>query len=62
MKKAKVFVIDVDGVLSTGQFYYSESGKAFKVFGPHDNDGIKMIKKKIEILFITADRRGFLNY
>ena len=29
----KVFILDVDGVLTTGQFFYSESGKVMKVFG-----------------------------
>ena len=55
----KIFVLDVDGVMTTGQFLYSEFGKAYKVFGPHDSDGLKMLKGKIDILFITADKRGF---
>jgi len=55
----KVFIIDVDGVMTTGQFFYSEKGKEYKIFGPHDNDGIKMIQEKIKILFISADKRGF---
>ncbi len=55
----KVFVLDVDGVMTTGQFLYSEFGKVYKVFGPHDADGLKMLKGKLDILFITADKRGF---
>ena len=55
----KKFFLDVDGVLSTGQFIYSEGGKMFKVFGPHDSDGLKMINEFIEIRFISADKRGF---
>ena len=55
----KTFALDVDGVLTTGQFLYSESGKIYKVFGPHDSDGLKMLKDKLSILFITADQRGF---
>jgi 3-deoxy-D-manno-octulosonate 8-phosphate phosphatase (KDO 8-P phosphatase) len=55
----KYFILDVDGVMTTGQFLYSESGKAYKIFGPHDNDGIKMLKNLIKIVFITADKRGF---
>jgi 3-deoxy-D-manno-octulosonate 8-phosphate phosphatase (KDO 8-P phosphatase) len=53
------FILDVDGVMTTGQFYYSEKGKEFKVFGPHDSDGLKIIRDKVDILFITADKRGF---
>ena len=54
------FVIDVDGVMTTGQFLYSKKGKEFKIFGPHDADGLKLIKEKVNIIFITADKRGFL--
>ena len=53
-------IIDVDGVMTTGQFLYSSEGKAYKIFGPHDSDGLKMIKDKMNILFITADKRGYL--
>ena len=53
------FLLDVDGVLNTGQFLYSEKGKVFKIFGPHDNDGLKLLKDKLKIEFITADKRGF---
>ena len=58
MKKL-TFLLDVDGVMNTGQFLYSENGKEYKVFGPHDNDGLKLIKDKVTIKFITADERGF---
>ncbi len=58
-KPPKYFLFDVDGVLTTGQFLYSERGKEYKVFGPHDNDGIKLIAGKFEIAFLTADKRGF---
>jgi len=57
--KPKFFVLDVDGVMTTGQFLYSQDGKVFKVFGPHDSDGLKMVGNKLGILFITADERGF---
>ena len=53
------FILDVDGVLTTGQFLYSSDGKAYKIFGPHDADGLKMIKDRINISFISADYRGF---
>ncbi|MYL84658.1 HAD hydrolase family protein [Desulfovibrio aerotolerans] len=61
MKKSQpdIFILDVDGVMTTGQFVYSDQGKLLKVFGAHDNDGIKMIQKHVAILFITADKRGF---
>jgi len=55
----KYLILDVDGVMTTGQFLYSESGKIYKVFGAHDNDGIKMIQKKMIVVFLTADKRGY---
>ena len=45
--------------MTTGQFLYSEKGKEFKVFGPHDNDGIKLIQEKLKVIFLTADKRGY---
>ena len=59
MKIPKVFILDVDGVLTTGQFLYTAEGKSMKVFGPHDNDGLTLLKNKVKIKFITADKRGF---
>jgi len=57
-KKIEVFVLDVDGVMTTGHFLYDKYGKAFKVFGPHDADGLKMIRDMVRILFISADTNG----
>ncbi|MBI2453306.1 HAD hydrolase family protein [Candidatus Peregrinibacteria bacterium] len=52
------FIVDVDGVFTNGQFIYSEKGKYAKIFGPHDHDGIKLLKKYINIQAITADKKG----
>jgi 3-deoxy-D-manno-octulosonate 8-phosphate phosphatase KdsC-like HAD superfamily phosphatase len=38
----KHVIFDVDGVFTTGQFLYDVNGKAYKIFGPHDFDGLKM--------------------
>ncbi len=59
MTKIKNLVLDVDGVLTTGQFLYTKNGKYAKVFGPHDNDGIKLISKYLKVSAVTADKRGF---
>lgn len=55
----KVFVLDVDGVLTTGHFFYTADGKKMKVFGPDDNDGLSLLKSFIEIRFVTGDKKGF---
>ena len=57
--RPKYFILDVDGVFTTGQFLYTVDGKFAKVFGAHDNDGIKLIKPYLDIHAITADKRGF---
>ncbi len=46
--------------MTTGQFIYSSRGKQFKIFGPHDSDGLKLLKNTLNIIFISADKRGFL--
>jgi 3-deoxy-D-manno-octulosonate 8-phosphate phosphatase (KDO 8-P phosphatase) len=53
-----VFCVDVDGVLTTGQFLYTADGKVMKVFGPDDNDGLSLLKPHIEIIFVTGDKKG----
>jgi 3-deoxy-D-manno-octulosonate 8-phosphate phosphatase (KDO 8-P phosphatase) len=58
-KIIKNLILDVDGVFNTGQFLYTAEGKYAKVFGPHDNDGIKMAKKYVNICVISADKRGW---
>lgn len=55
----KVFVLDVDGVLTDGTFYYSEEGKVMKKFGADDNDALSLIKPYMDIIFVTGDKRGF---
>ena len=55
----KVIIFDVDGVLTTGGFIYNADGKCFKIFGPDDNDGLKLLRNKVEIIFITGDKNGF---
>jgi len=60
LSEIKNLVTDVDGVLTDGGFYYDETGKVLKKFGPHDSDGFKIITSLgINCFAISADRRGF---
>lgn len=55
-----IVISDVDGVLNTGHFLYNEFGKQYKIFGPHDGDGVKLLKKHgFDVKFVSADKRGF---
>lgn len=56
---AKVLILDVDGVMTDGKFYYTEDGKLMKVFGSDDHDVLSLLKSYLEIQFITGDHRGF---
>ena len=53
--KMKTFIIDVDGVMTTGKFLYTEEGKVMKIFGPDDNDGLGLLKPHMEIRFVTGE-------
>lgn len=57
--KPKTFILDVDGVMTTGQFHYTSEGKGVKIFGPDDSDGLILLKPHLEIRFISGDKRGF---
>jgi|LauGreDrversion4_2_1035121.scaffolds.fasta_scaffold170999_2 3-deoxy-D-manno-octulosonate 8-phosphate phosphatase (KDO 8-P phosphatase) len=58
-KAPSVFILDVDGVMTTGQFLYSAEGKAMKVFGADDNDALSLLRTNLEVRFITGDKKGF---
>ena len=55
----KVFILDTDGVITTGQFFYTEEGKAMKVFGPDDNDALALLSPYLETRFVTGDEKGY---
>lgn len=58
-KQIKHLVLDVDGVLTDGTFWYSVEGKVLKRFGPDDADAILLIKPYLEVVAISGDKRGF---
>jgi 3-deoxy-D-manno-octulosonate 8-phosphate phosphatase (KDO 8-P phosphatase) len=53
------FILDVDGVMTTGQFLYTAEGKTLKVFGPDDNDGLSLLQPFLNVRFITGDKKGY---
>ena len=55
----KIFILDVDGVLTDGGFYYTEEGKVMKKFSADDNDALSLLRPYMEGLFVTGDKRGF---
>lgn len=57
--KLKNLILDVDGVMTDGRFYYTPEGKAMKAFGADDHDGLLLLKPYLNIIFVTGDRKGF---
>jgi len=57
--KPRAFILDVDGVMTNGQFAYSAESKAYKIFGPDDHDALLLLNDKLAIQFVTGDRKGF---
>jgi 3-deoxy-D-manno-octulosonate 8-phosphate phosphatase (KDO 8-P phosphatase) len=56
----KTVIFDVDGVFTDGSFIYTVDGKVAKRFGPHDADGVKMLREAgFQVSCISADHRGF---
>lgn len=51
----RLLVLDVDGVLTDGRLYYSESGHEAKAFHIHDGLGIKLLQRSgVEVAIITG--------
>jgi 3-deoxy-D-manno-octulosonate 8-phosphate phosphatase (KDO 8-P phosphatase) len=45
MVKIKLFLSDVDGVMTDAGMYYTESGDEFKKFDTHDGMGFQMLRE-----------------
>ena len=55
--KIKVFLSDVDGVLTDAGMYYTESGDEFKRFNTHDGMGFNLLQKfGIKTGIITSEK------
>ena len=56
LKKIKLFITDVDGVLTDGGMYYSEEGEVMKEFNTRDGMGIELLRKnRIIPVIITKE-------
>jgi 3-deoxy-D-manno-octulosonate 8-phosphate phosphatase (KDO 8-P phosphatase) len=55
VKKVKVLLLDVDGVLTDGRIIYDSRGRDLKLFDVHDGLGVYLLKKAgIPTVLITA--------
>jgi 3-deoxy-D-manno-octulosonate 8-phosphate phosphatase (KDO 8-P phosphatase) len=57
MRRVRLMIFDVDGVLTDGTLYFSESGAELKAFNARDGHGLKMLKESgIEVAILSARR------
>ncbi|PPS43575.1 HAD family hydrolase [Chroococcidiopsis sp. TS-821] len=55
LSQVKLLALDVDGVLTDGGLYYTETGEVFRKFNIKDGQGIKLLKQAgVEVAIITA--------
>lgn len=56
VKRIKLFLTDVDGVLTDAGMYYTNSGDEFKKFNTHDGMGLQLLQKEgIKVGIITSE-------
>ncbi len=57
IKKIKILMLDVDGVLTDGRIVMDDRGREIKFFDVRDGHGLKMLMRTgIEIVFLTGRR------
>lgn len=55
LSQVKLLALDVDGVLTDGGLYYTETGQVLRKFNIKDGQGIKLLKQAgVEVAIITA--------
>lgn len=56
LKKIKLVLTDVDGVLTDGGMYYSETGEFMKKFNTRDSMGMELLlNHEIKTIFVTRE-------
>jgi len=56
LERVKLLALDVDGILTDGGLYYTESGEVCKKFNVKDGKGIKLLMQAgIEVAIISAN-------
>lgn len=58
LKRIRLAVFDVDGVLTDGRLYYGPAGESLKVFNTLDGHGLKMLAESGVTLAIISGRKS----
>jgi 3-deoxy-D-manno-octulosonate 8-phosphate phosphatase (KDO 8-P phosphatase) len=57
MRQLRLMIFDVDGVLTDGTLYFSETGAELKAFNARDGHGLKVLKESgVEVALLSARR------
>ena len=59
-QKIRLMIFDVDGVMTDGGLYYTESGEELKAFNSLDGHGLKMLRQSGVVLAIITGRTSRL--
>lgn len=63
LRQIKLLALDVDGVLTDGGLYYTETGEELKKFNVKDGMGIKqLLQRGIEVAIITTSNSPSVQY
>ena len=55
LKRIKLLIFDIDGVLTDGRLYFLPDGQELKVFSVHDGVGIMLAREAgLKIVFLTG--------
>lgn len=55
IKRLKLLILDVDGVLTDGRLFFDDQGKEYKCFHARDGHGIKLLRQSgVEVAIISG--------
>jgi len=55
IKRLKLLILDVDGVLTDGRLFFDDNGKEYKCFHARDGHGIKLLRQSgVEVAVISG--------
>jgi len=61
IKKIKIVLTDVDGVLTDGGMYYTKNGDSMKKFHTRDGMGVTLLRKKnIPTMIVTKEKNDII--
>ena len=61
LKKIRLIISDVDGVLTDGGMYYSEKGEILKKFNAKDGMGVEiLLRSKVKTILLTRENSSIV--